>query len=302
MKPITVVGSYNVGLTMETERVPLVGETVLGRGYSEGPGGKGSNQAVAAARLGARVRFVGKVGKDRHGDEALSLWQEEGVSVEFVKRTDAHTGLAFIVVGRGGTNAIVVDPGANGELTPGDVGNASAAIRGCGVLLTQLEIPAETAAAASKMAKEGGATVIMNPAPARRDAGVDISAVDILTPNETEFEALAGTPDLDGGARALLARGPKAVIVTLGEKGARVWTEDDAVTIPAPRVRSVDSTGAGDAFNGALAVALSEGEPLTSAVRFANYAGALAVTRREVIPALPTRAELDEFRRNDVLE
>ena len=302
MKPIAVVGSYNVGLTMETDRVPAAGETVLGRGYSEGPGGKGSNQAIAAARLGARARFVGSVGKDRHGDEALRLWKEEGVAADWVKRVEAHTGIAFVVVGPAGSNIIVVDPGANGGLTPADVGAASAAIRGCGVVLTQLEIPSETAAAACRKAREEGAAVILNPAPAKEGGRLDLSQVDMLTPNETEFAVLAGTTDLDGGARSLLARGPRAVVVTLGERGARVVTKDGAVTVPAPRVRPVDATGAGDAFNGALAVALSEGEPLNSAVRFANYAGALAVTRREVVPALPTRLELDEFRRSDVLE
>ncbi|MDG6909352.1 MAG: ribokinase [Nitrososphaerota archaeon] len=300
MKPVVVVGSYNVGLTIETGRLPAPGETVLGRGYSEGPGGKGSNQAIAAARLGARVRFVGSVGRDRYGEEALRLWEAEGVEPGAVKRTDAHTGLAFIVVGPGGSNIIVVDPGANGALTPGDL--ASGAFKGCGVLLTQLEIPAETAAAASMLARREGAVVIMNPAPAVESSRLDLSSVDILTPNETEFEALAGTTDLDAGARRLLAMGPRAVVVTLGEKGARVVTKDDSVAVPAPRVEAVDSTGAGDAFNGALAVALSEGEGLTTAVRFANYAGALAVTKREVVPALPRRGELDEFRRNDVLE
>lgn len=302
MKPIAVVGSYNVGLTIETDKVPAAGETVLGRGYSEGPGGKGSNQAIAAARLGARVRFVGSVGKDRYGDEALRLWESEGVMSEWVKRVEEHTGIAFIVVGPAGSNIIVVDPGANGRLSPADVGTASAAIRGCGAVLTQLEIPSETAAAACRQAREEGAAVILNPAPAKEGHRLDLSQVDVLTPNETEFGVLAGTADLDGGARSLLAKGPGAVVVTLGERGARVITKDDAVTVPAPRVRPLDTTGAGDAFNGALAVALSEGEPLTSAVRFANYAGALAVTRREVVPALPTRQELDEFRRNDVLE
>ena len=302
MRPIAVVGSYNVGLTMETDRVPAAGETVLGWGYSEGPGGKGSNQAIAAARLGARVRFVGSVGKDRYGDEALRLWKNEGVTSEWVKRVETHTGLAFVVVGPAGSNIIVVDPGANRGLAPADIGAASAAVRGCGVVLTQLEIPSETAAAACRRAREEGAAVILTPAPAKEGARLDLSHVDILTPNETEFGVLAGTTDLNGGARSLLSKGPRAVVVTLGEKGARVVTKDDAVTVPAPRVRPVDTTGAGDAFNGALAVALSEGEPLNSAVRIANYAGALTVTRREVIPALPTRLELDEFRRNDVLE
>ncbi len=302
MKPITVVGSYNIGLTLKARRVPSKGETVLATGYSEGPGGKGSNQAIAAARLGARVRFVGCVGNDRYGDEALTLLKAEGVGIDLVRRRDAHTGLAFIVVEEDGTNAIAVDPGANYLLSAADVDDSKEAIGSCGALLTQLEIPLESAVRAARLAKGTGATVVLNPAPAIAADLLDLSSVDILTPNETEFAVLAGTADFDSGARALLHRGPKAVVVTLGGNGARVVTEGDSVMVPAPRVTAVDSTGAGDAFNGALAVALCEGEPLVQAVRFANYAGALAVTRAEVVPALPTRKELEEFRRNDVLE
>lgn len=302
MKPIVVVGSYNVGLTIGTSRIPSRGETVLGGGYSEGPGGKGSNQAVAAARLGGRVRFMGCVGTDRYGDDALELWKAEGVTADPIKRVEAHTGLAFIVVEPEGTNAITVDPGANSHLAPSDVQAAFPAIRGCGVLLTQLEIPAATAATAAKLAKKAGATVILNPAPARSISELDLSSVDILTPNETEFIVLSGTADIEAGSKALLAQGPRAVIVTLEERGARVVTDDESFSVPAPRVRTVDSTGAGDAFNGALSVALSEGEPLAASVKFANYAGALTVTRREVIPSLPTRRELDDFLRSDDLE
>ncbi len=302
MKPIAVVGSYNVGFTIKTERIPTKGETVHGWGYSEGPGGKGSNQAIAVSRLGGRARFLGCVGKDRFGDDAFALWKSENVSAAGVKRTEVHTGLAFIVVDDSGGNVITVDAGANSKLTPGDVEKGAKVFEGCGFLLTQLEIPVETASAAARLAKRKGVKVIMNPAPAVGARGLDLSVVDILTPNEVEFEVLAGTDDIREGSRELLSRGPEAVIVTLGEKGARVTTQEDSVMVPAPRVKSVDSTGAGDAFNGALAVALAEGEPLQAAVRFANYAGALTVTREEVIPALPRRRELDEFRRNDVLE
>ena len=302
MKPIAVVGSYNVGLTIKCERVPSRGETLLGSGYSEGPGGKGSNQAIAARRLGGRVHFIGCVGRDRYGDDAVALWSSEGVSTEAVRRGDAHTGLAFIVVEPTGSNAITVDPGANSELTRRDVEASRKVLGRCGALLTQLEIPPQVAAASAFIAKAGGGTVILNPAPAVKASELDLSAVDILTPNESEFSVLAGTDDLEGGSRALLSRGPRAVVVTLGEKGALVTTEEDSFVVPAPRVRAVDTTGAGDAFNGALAVALTEGEPLSAAVKFANYAGALAVTKYEVIPALPTRRELEDFLRGDVLE
>jgi len=300
LKPIVVVGSYNVGLTIRADRIPGKGETVLGAGYREGPGGKGSNQAIAAARLGAKVRFVGSVGNDRYGDEAIKLWRLEGVAAGSVKRVGAHTGLAFIVVDGAGINSIAVDPGANSMLAPEDV--AAENVGGCGVLLTQLEIPPETACSAARLARGVGATTILNPAPGRQADELDLACVDIITPNETEFAVLAGTSNIDLGGRSLLKKGPIAVVVTLGERGARVVTEKDSFTVPAPRVKTVDETGAGDAFNGALAVALSEGEPLVAAVMFANYAGALTVTKPEVVPALPTRQELDEFRRNDTLE
>lgn len=302
MKPIVVVGSYNIGLTIRAERIPSTGETVLGSGYSEGPGGKGSNQAIAARRLGGRVRFVGCVGNDRFGDQALDLWKAERVDAGAVRRVEAHTGLAFIVVGDSGANAITVDPGANSHLRPEDVESAREAIRGCGTLLTQLEIPPAAASAAAKLAAESGGTVILNPAPAVGASDLDLSSVDIITPNEPEFEVLSGTTSIEQGSRALLSRGPETVIVTLGERGAHVTTKDDSYRVPAPWVKSVDATGAGDAFNGALAVALAEGEPIRAAVKFANYAGALTVTRDEVIPALPTRRDLDEFMRNDLLE
>ncbi len=302
MRPIAIVGSYNVGLTIKTKRIPSTGETVLGSGYSEGPGGKGSNQAIAARRLGGKVRFVGCVGKDRYGDEALSLWKVEGVEADAVRRVEAHTGLAFIVVGDAGANAITVDPGANSHLTPQGVEGARGTICGCGILLTQLEIPKETAAAAARLVAGAGGTVVLNPAPALHVSGLDLSSVDIITPNESEFRVLTGTTDMEQGSRMLLSKGPSAVIITLGEKGAHVTTTDDSFRVPAPKVRCVDPTGAGDAFNGALAVALAEGEPIRAAVKFANYAGALTVTRDEVIPALPTRREVDEFLRNDMLE
>lgn len=302
MKPVVVVGSYNTGLSMSVERLPLSGETVFGSGYKEGPGGKGSNQAVAARRLGGKVTFIGCVGRDRYGDDAFALWEAEGVDSTLVKRTAAHTGLGFVVVDSRGGNSIAVDPGANLELAPADIEGAEQAISKAAVLLAQLEVPAAAVNAAGRLAKKHGLKTILNPAPALNASQADLTDVDVLTPNEMEFAEITGTTNLGAGSATLLSRGAKAVVVTLGEKGAFVALPDDSYAVPAPRVRAVDSTGAGDAFNGALAVALSEGEPLRQAVTFANYAGALAVTKREVIPALPTRRELDEFKRNDVLE
>ena len=297
MKPITVVGSYNVGLTMRVSHLPREGETVLGNGYSEAPGGKGSNQAIAARRLGAKVNFVGCVGTDRFGDDALGLWTREGVGVEFVKRSPAHTGVGFVLVDGTGANAIAVDPGANFELTAADVKRAAPAIYESGALLTQLEISPRTVDAATRAAKARNLKVILNPAPSSGARGADLKAVDILTPNEQEFEELSGTKDLEVGGRRLLLMGPSAVVVTRGRKGAHVFNGGKSYSVPAPPVKVVDTTGAGDAFNGALAVALLEGEPLRQAVAFANQAGALSVTEREVVPSLPTRSRLERFRR-----
>lgn len=302
MKQIVVVGSYNTGLSMRVERLPKAGETILGMGYTEGPGGKGSNQAVAARRLGGKVSFVGCVGRDRFGDAALALWKAEGIDAGGVKRTSAHTGLGFVIVDKYGNNAITVDAGANLELGPDDIEASEQVISKASTMLIQLEIPVATVNAAARIARKHGLKVLLNPAPALEASGLELDKIDILTPNEQEFLKITGQTDLKKGAAVLLSRGVRAVVVTLGEKGAFVGTPTDEYTVPAPKVNVVDSTGAGDAFNGALAVALSEGEPLRQAVAFANYAGALTVTKREVIPALPRRQEVDEFRRNDVLE
>ncbi|MDG6909529.1 MAG: ribokinase [Nitrososphaerota archaeon] len=287
---------------MRVARLPKPGETVVGYDYAAVPGGKGSNQAIAARRLGARVNFVGRIGEDERGDAAVELWKAEGVDADLVGRSRTPTGLGFVMVDGDGANAIAIDPGANGEVGPEDLGRADSVLSASGLVLLQLEIPHLTMEAAAKRAREHGAKVILNPAPGMRADELRLEDVDIITPNEEEFSVLTGTADLDSGARALLALGPKGVVVTLGARGARVVTSGDSYTVPAPAVRVVDTTGAGDAFNGALAVALSEGEPLRQAVRFANCAGALSVSKPEVVASLPRRAEVDEFIRNDVLE
>jgi ribokinase len=302
VKPITVVGSYLTGLTMRVERLPRSGETVVGSSYAEVPGGKGSNQAIAARRLGARVHFVGCIGNDVRGDSAMAMWMSEGVGAGMVKRAPRPTGLGFVIVDGEGANAIAIDPGANLDLDAADVEKADQIIGGSGVVLLQLEIHHRTAEAGARIAKAHGAKVILNPAPAMEAKDLVLSDVDIVTPNEAEFRVLAGSEDIDYGARKILEMGPRAVVVTLGARGARVVTPEDSYSVPAPAVRAVDTTGAGDAFNGALAVALSEGEPLRQAVKFASYAGALSVTRPEVVASLPRRRELDEFIRADVLE
>jgi ribokinase len=295
LKPIVVVGSYNTCLTIFVDRLPRQGETLLGDGFTGGPGGKGSNQAIAARRLGGDVHFVGCVGKDGYGDAALELWNKEGVLTEHVKRSDTHTGVAFAVVDRAGNNMIVVDPGANNDLGPEEVRSAEPLFRQSGILLIQLEIPLDTVETTARLAKGYGNTVVLNPAPGRRAGQLPLRCVDVLTPNEEEFLELAGIRDLEAGSRAILKMGPRAVVVTLGERGAFVATPDNRFMVPAPSVKAIDTTGAGDAFNGALATALAEGRPLREAVTFANLAGALTTTKKEVIPALPVRRELEEF-------
>ena len=301
MKPIVVVGSYLTGVTMRVHRLPKIGETVAGSRYQGVPGGKGSNQAVAVRRLGGKASIVACVGSDEDGDQAMAMWLREGVDTDQVRRTSKHTGLGFVMVDGEGANSIVIDPGASWELAPSDIERASGTIARSGIMLVQLEIPPETVAAARRIAKERGLTVILNPAPCV-GGGADLSGVDIVTPNEEEFRELTGEAEFEPGAKALLARGAGAVVVTLGSRGARVMTRGDSYSVPAPSVRAVDSTGAGDAFNGALAVALSEGEPLRQAVRFANYAGALCATKAEVVAAIPRRGEVDGFLRSDPLE
>jgi ribokinase len=297
LKPVTVVGSYNAGLTVKVDHLPRPGETVLASGFSEGPGGKGSNQAIAASRLGANVSFVGCVGRDPQGEAAFELWRREGVDARFVRRCRTRTGLGLVIVEDSGDNAITVVLGANMELGPRDVEKAGGAISQSGVLLAQLEVPPGSVRAAANLAKRHGVKMILNPAPAEKVTGIDLRAVDVLTPNEPEFALMTGTRDLRAGTRYLLRLGPSAVVVTLGEEGAYVATGEASYRVHAPKVKAVDTTGAGDAFNGALAVALNEGEPLSEAVALATCAGALSVRKPEVVAALPTRELLEEFRR-----
>lgn len=296
---IAVVGSFAVGLTMKLDRFPVSGETLLGTGYRMDHGGKGSNQAVACARLGAQVSFVARIGQDALAEMALALYRNEGVDSAWLQQSpDLPTGVGFILVKSGtGENCIALDPGANGLLTAAAVAASEDAISPAQVVLTQLEIPGEAAEAAMKIGRAHGAITILNPAPARVVPPTLLHHVDVLTPNQNEARTLLG---LDPGAkaapaemaRALLRRGPKQVIVTLGEDGAYIATPEFEKHIPAISVTAADTTGAGDAFNAGLAVCLARGSALESAVRFAVVAGGLAVTREGVIPALPQLTEV----------
>jgi ribokinase len=301
---ITVVGSYATGLTMKVSRLPSTGETLLGTGYRMDYGGKGSNQAVGCARLGAHVSFVASIGKDAFGDMALALYREEGVDVAHVKQTaGAPTGVGFIVVeAASGHNCIVLDPGANERLTTADVAAGDPVLASSAVVLTQLEIPVEPAAAALQRGRTRGAITILNPAPVRPLPASVLQYVDILTPNESEAKVLAGrdatvAADPEAVARDLIREGVKQVVMTLGEKGALLVNSSSAKHFPAQPMPAVDTTGAGDAFNAGLATALAFGASLDDAVQFAVIAGGLAVTKEGVIPALPRRSDLVAFYR-----
>jgi ribokinase len=287
---------------MKVDRLPSTGETLLGTGYRVDYGGKGSNQAVGCARLGASVNFLAKIGKDAVGAMALQLYQKEGVCVSHVRQTEsAPTGVGFITVEAStGHNCIVLDPGANELLTPEDINGSAELFSGVAVVLTQLEIPVAAAEAALAIGRAQGALTILNPAPVRLLPRSVLQLVDILTPNETEAKVLAGlkpsdTTDPVQVARELIQSGVQQVVMTLGEKGALIVTASSSKPIPAIDVSPVDTTGAGDAFNAGLAVAFARGGDVEAAVEFAVIGGGLAVTREGVIPSLPNRDQVVQF-------
>jgi ribokinase len=276
---VRVVGSANLDIVATTARHPLPGETVHGEQYHEYPGGKGLNQAVSAARSGARVAFVGAVGSDTAGDRLVEVLLTDGIDATDVRRVSGATGRAVIVVDEHGENTIVVVSGANAEVAYGPTGSAA------NVVLAQLEIPTATVAAALAAGRSDGSITVLNPSPATTLATELIEVCDVIVPNEHEVELL-------GGVDALLASGCGAVVVTLGGNGVDVHTSDGVEHLPAFRVDVVDTTGAGDAFCGALASRLAAGDPLAVAVRWASAAGALATTRFGAVPAQPTAAAI----------
>lgn len=305
---ITVVGSYATGLTMKVSRIPCAGETLLGAGYRVDFGGKGSNQAVGCARLGAAVSFVACIGTDSFGKMAQGLYREEGVDLTFLKQSaDAPTGVGFIVVEQAsGQNSIVIDPGANELLSAADVAAAASALRSSSVVMTQLEIPVATAEAALAQGRAAGAVTILNPAPVRPLPASMFGLIDILTPNLSEARVLAGhSPeapiDPEAVARELIALGARQVAITLGDAGALLVSATSFLRFPAVTVRAVDATGAGDAFNAGLATALAHGEKIEEAIRFATAIGGMAVTKEGVVPSLPTRDEALRFYREQAL-
>ena len=301
---IVVVGSSNTDMVVKSERIPAPGETVTGGQFVIAPGGKGANQAVAAARLGADVTFVAKVGQDVFGDQAIEGYRKEGIVTELILRDpDRATGVALIMVDRQGENLISVASGANHALRPQDVEQAAEQIRTAEVVMLQLEIPMDTVCYTARLAAEAGVPVILDPAPAPAEP-LDralLEHVTYLTPNESEAERLTGIPVRDeasarSAAEKLLQSGARHVIVTMGTKGALVAGPQQAVLIPSQPVEARDSTAAGDAFNGGLASALARGLSLEEAVREASLVGALSVTRLGAQPSLPTADELQRFR------
>jgi len=300
-KKIVVIGSSNTDMVIRTPRIPRPGETVLGGEFFMAPGGKGANQAVAAARAGGEVHFVARVGEDVFGRQSLDGFVSAGIHAErIIQDKDSPSGVALIIVGPDGENCIAVASGANARLAVEDVRQAKAVISSADIVLMQLESPLETIQEAADIAASAGIPVVLNPAPARALSDDILRRVAYLTPNETEAEILTGITlikksDLAKAADALLAKGIRAVLITLGAKGVYVATHDKKELVPAFKVIPVDTTAAGDAFNGALAVALAEGSPLLEAARFANAAAALATTKMGAQPSLAMRTDIEKL-------
>ena len=298
---IVVVGSSNTDMIVRAANIPRPSETVIGSEFRMGGGGKGANQAVAAARAGGDVAFIARVGDDIFGRQAVEGFRRDGIETRFVfKNKRAASGVALIVVDNHGENSIAVASGANAKLTPADIEKAKGVIAAADILLLQLETPLETISRAAKLACANGVPVILNPAPARSLDQKMLGLVTILTPNEIETEILTGIKiksrtDMAKAARKLMVRGVKAVLITLGARGVFVADGKTRTIMPACKVKAVDTTAAGDVFNGALAVALAEGRALLDAARFANAAAALSVTKWGAQPSAPKRKDIERF-------
>ena len=295
---IIVVGSMNMDMVVKTNHIPQPGETVLGGSFFMNPGGKGANQAVAVARLGGDVTFIGKIGDDIFGKQSSQLFDEEGVDTNgILSDHDTPSGIALITVDDTGENSIVVAPGANAHLEPADVEKVLDEYPDAKILLIQLEIPMHTVEFTARYARGRGMLVILNPAPANESVSSVFDLVDIITPNVNEAETLSGIritdiPSARHAAESIRNQGVKHVIVTLGKDGAALLEDGVFYHIPAPVVETVDSTAAGDVFNGALAVAVAEGKILTEATSFACHAASIAVTKMGAQSSIPYRNEV----------
>jgi len=299
MKPeIIVVGSSNTDMVVKTDHLPAKGETVIGTDFMIAPGGKGANQAVAAARAGGKVHFIAKIGNDVFGKQTVKGFIKDKINTKFIYiDKEVSSGIALILVDKRGQNSIAVAPGANSNLSPRDILNASKIFSNAKVLLVQLEIPLETVRTAIDLGCKNNLTVILNPAPATKLPHEFYQKISIITPNESETRILTGikpnsSKNLILAAEKLLRNGVKTVIITLGEKGAFIHSKTISTFIPTYKVKPVDTTAAGDVFNGALAVAIAEGLELLEAVQFANAAAAISVTRPGAQPSAPFRNEI----------
>lgn len=297
-KPIVILGVFVADTAYRADRQPRLGETILGTSFVLGPGGKGSNQSVACGKLGADVHFITRLGKDPFADMAMQTWKAAGVTPAVIETPESYTGAAYIFIENGsGNNAIIISPGAAALISPADIEANAALIRSASVFITQLEQPMDAAIRALEIAKAAGVTTILNPAPAAPLPEDVYRLCDYLTPNETEAEGITGVPvnsvdDARKAADALLKKGVGSVIVTLGDKGALLHTAKSSDVVPACKVGPVvETTGAGDAFNGGFAVGLSRGFAPIDAVRFGSAVAGISVTRPGTAPSMPT---LDE--------
>ncbi len=299
MSSIVVIGSTNTDMVVKTTRFPLPGETILGGEFFMFPGGKGANQAVAAARMGGKVTLVGKVGKDVFGKEALAGFQKEGIIVDYISEDPtAGSGVALITVDEKGENSIVVASGANGKLNEADIIKAKEAIEEAGIVLLQLEVPLPAVTFAAKLASELGKKVVLNPAPAQALPSELYTHLHLITPNESEAFLLTGievndTESAEKAADMLLSFGVENVIITLGSQGAYLKNKEASFMINAQKVTAVDTTAAGDVFNGSLAVFLGEHMPWKEAIHLACAAATLSVTRMGAQSSAPFRAEIE---------
>lgn len=299
MSNVVILGVFVADTSFRADRLPKIGETVLGQNFVLGPGGKGSNQAVASARAGMQTHIITRLGRDAFADMALEIWREAGVTPAITRHPESYTGAAFIFVeAHTGNNAIVISPGAAGTISEADIEARAELIGNAGVFITQLEQPLAAARRALQMAREGGAITILNPAPAAALPEGMLGLCDYVTPNEIEAEALTGIrvismDNASKAAAALVAAGAGAAIITLGEKGALYYNGSETVHVPAYDAGTVvETTGAGDAFNGAFAAALAKGLAPEDAVRFGCAAASISVTRAGTAPSMPGGGEI----------
>ena len=299
-KDIVILGVFVADTAYRASRQPKIGETIIGNEFSLGPGGKGSNQAVAAALAGGNVHFISRLGKDDFANMAISLWEKSGITPHVTQYSDSYTGAAYIFIeDKTGNNAIIVSPGAAANINDDDITANKELIQGSRVFMTQLEQSLDAAGTALSFAKDGGAITILNPAPAQPLGENILKLCDFVTPNEIEAEQITGTPvksinDAEIAAGKLLEKGASAAVITLGEQGALFKDNNQIIHQPSYEVGPVvETTGAGAAFNGGLAVALAEEMPIDKALRFACATASISVTRQGTAPSMPNRHEID---------